>query len=153
MKTSSRFRRNNTEIVLCIDHMHINQSTFLTTIDETVKFRQCIPMENTTTDTVFKALDKIGLLKKGYTHSSSMIRRGTKRHFKMAIKSQEWMIPNKVIWKKPLIRTTNLNKKTNIYITESLINLTRAKRIAGNGCHGQASFYPMMSSPSSAPLS
>jgi len=23
-----------------------------------------------------------------------------------------------------------------IYITESLINLTRAKRIAGNGCHG-----------------
>jgi len=50
---------NNTEIVLCIDHMHINKSTFLTTIDETVKFRQCIPMENTTTDTVFKALDKI----------------------------------------------------------------------------------------------
>jgi len=44
---------------------------------------------------------KLGLLKKGYTHSSSMIRKGTKRHFKMAIKSQEWMIPNKDIWKKP----------------------------------------------------
>ena len=52
-------KKENKEIVLCMDTMFINKEIFLTTIDKSIKFRSLIPMASKSSDEYYKAIDVI----------------------------------------------------------------------------------------------
>jgi hypothetical protein len=50
---------NNREIELCIDIMYINECRFMTTIDQMIRFRGAIPIENRTHEEYYCVLDMV----------------------------------------------------------------------------------------------
>jgi hypothetical protein len=49
----------NPEIELCIDIMYVNECGFMTTIDQTIRFRSAIPIENRTHKEYYRVLDMV----------------------------------------------------------------------------------------------
>ena len=47
----------NHTVEICVDHMFVNNTIFLTCIDTTVQFRQCKAVPNTAKDTMFAGID------------------------------------------------------------------------------------------------
>jgi hypothetical protein len=50
---------NNCEKELCIDIMYINECGFMTTIDQTIRFRSAIPIKNPTHKEYYRVLDMV----------------------------------------------------------------------------------------------
>jgi hypothetical protein len=48
---------NNRKIELCIDIMYVNECGFMTTIDQTIRFRSAIPIKNRTHEEYYRVLD------------------------------------------------------------------------------------------------
>jgi hypothetical protein len=49
----------NRKIELCIDIMYVNECGFMTTIDQTIRFRSAIPIENRTHEEYYRVLDMV----------------------------------------------------------------------------------------------
>jgi hypothetical protein len=49
----------NCAIELCIDIMYVNECGFMTTIDQTIRFRSAIPIENHTHEEYYRVLDMV----------------------------------------------------------------------------------------------
>jgi hypothetical protein len=49
----------NFEIDLCIDIMYVNECGFMTTIDQTIRFRSALPIENRTHEEYYRVLDMV----------------------------------------------------------------------------------------------
>jgi hypothetical protein len=49
----------NCEIDLCIDIMYVNECGFMTTINQTTRFRSALPMENRTHEEYYRVLDMV----------------------------------------------------------------------------------------------
>jgi hypothetical protein len=49
----------NCEIDLCIDIMYVNECGFMTTIDQTIRFRSALPIENRTHEEYYRVLDMV----------------------------------------------------------------------------------------------
>jgi hypothetical protein len=50
---------NNHKIELCIDIMYVNECGFMTTIDQMIRFRSAIPIENRTHEEYYCILDMV----------------------------------------------------------------------------------------------
>jgi hypothetical protein len=50
---------NNRKIELCIEIMYVNECGFMTTIDQTIRFRSAIPIENLTHEEYYHVLDMV----------------------------------------------------------------------------------------------
>ena len=51
--------KNNTEFILCIDIMFINQQALLTTIDKDIRFCELVSLSNGTKEGCYRALDVV----------------------------------------------------------------------------------------------
>ena len=52
-------KEQHRNLKLCLDMMFVNQLPFLTSIDSTIKFRSCVPLNNQKAEEIYRALDDV----------------------------------------------------------------------------------------------